>query len=245
LRIMLSRLINRNGARCGRILIKSNAVSTSMGGRSIISLTLRDDAINDTVFGSGEGCANSRRRLTIKLRRSRGIPRNRSDEDNDANENGNSASSFMDHAGSMSSERFHSIASELLDRVESAVAKLKDCNRGLEIERYPAGSSGGDNDDDSTMIKHGGRLSIRVLPSEDLFWGGGTYCLTIIPDDHDGGVGNARGEGVVTFQTPLSGSFVYIYNASTKEWVGSEDGHSLLGMLTRDWIRQCNGVPDL
>jgi frataxin-like iron-binding protein CyaY len=149
----------------------------------------------------------------------------------------------------MSSEQFHAIASELLDRVEFAVTKLKDCNRGLEIKRYPAGTYHGgdddDDDDDGTTIKHGGRLSIRVLPMGDLYWGGGTYFLTIIPDAHDDGVGNASGGGVVTLLSPLSGSFMYAYNPSTKEWVGSEDGHSLLGMLTRDWIRQCNGVPDL
>ena len=52
------------------------------------------------------------------------------------------------------------------------------------------------------------------------------------------------GGGVVVLQSPLSGSFTYIFDASSREWVGSEDGHSLLGMLTRDWIRQCRGVPD-
>ena len=194
----------------------------------------------DTV---NEGCVNNYRRLTsstraTRRRSSRRIPQNHIDEANDHN---NSASSSLNHVGGMSSEEFQAIANALLDRVESAVTKLKDCNDGIIVARHPAGTI----DDDSNVMWHGGRLSIQVSPLGDLYWGGGTYWLTILPDDDDDGSGNTRSGGVVTLQSPLSGSFMYIYNASTKEWVGNEDGHSLLGMLTRDWIRQCNGVPDL
>ena len=247
--MMLSRWITRNGVRCGRILINSLAASSSIGERSITPSTLRPDAVGFIAFGSGEGCATNYRRsifstkATTRLRRSRRTPQHRTEEDDDANESNNSASSSVDHVGTMSSEQFQAIANGLLDSVQSAVTKLKDCNRGIEITRHPAGTSD-TGDDGSTVTSHGGRLSIQVLPSGDLYWGGGTYWLTIIPNDYDGS-GNARGGGVVTLQSPLSGSFMYIYNTSTKEWVGSEDGHSLLGMLTRDWIRQCSGVPDL
>ena len=118
----------------------------------------------------------------------------------------------------------------------------------------------------STIIRHDGRLSIQIMSTGDLFYGGGTYWLTIHADYYDGddaryggndGSGdvppgssttngnNYGGNNYITLQSPLSGSYMYIYNVITKEWVGSEDGHSLYGMFTRDWIRQCNGVPDL
>ena len=224
---------------------KSKAAFSTMREKSIIPSPLPRDTVNFIAFGSDEGCVNNYRRLTsstraTRLRRSRRIPQNHTDEANDPN---NFTSSSVHHVGVMSSEQFQAIANELLDRVESSVTKLKDCNNGIEITRHPAGTSN-TRDDDSNVLRHGGRLSIQVSPLGDLYWGGGTYWLTILPDDYDGS-GNTRSGGVVTMQSPLSGSFVYIYNASTKEWVGNEDGHSLLGMLTRDWIRQCNGVPDL
>ena len=67
-----------------------------------------------------------------------------------------------------------------------------------------------------------------------MFWGGGTYWLTILPES----------SGLVKLQSPLSGSFSYTYNTTTQDWESSEDGHSLLGMFTRDWIRQAKGVPE-
>jgi hypothetical protein len=230
-------------------LINSLAACSSIGGRPITPSKLRHDSVSFIAFGSSEGCATKYWRSTFstgattRLRRSRRNPQHRTEGDNDAHESNNSSSLSVDHAGTMSSEQFQAIANELLDRIESAVTKLKDCNHGIEITRYSAGTSD-TADDGSTVMRHGGRLSIQVLPSGDFYWGGGTYWLTIIPDDYDGS-GNARSGGVVTLQSPLSGSFMYIYNTSTKEWVGNEDGHSLIGMLTRDWIRQCNGVPDL
>ena len=47
----------------------------------------------------------------------------------------------------------------------------------------------------------------------------------------------------VTMQSPLSGRFSYVLCSSTKNWVDEEDGHILEGMLVRDLIKQCNGVP--
>ena len=87
--------------------------------------------------------------------------------------------------------------------------------------------------DESNVQCHRGKLSIQVNASDDTHWGGGTYSLTVNPDNSN-----------ITLQSMLSGSYSYVYNVSGAEWVGSEDGHSLLGMLMRDWIRQCQGVPD-
>ncbi|KAL7546095.1 hypothetical protein ACHAWF_009455 [Thalassiosira exigua] len=145
--------------------------------------------------------------------------------------------------GSFSSEQFQFAANELLDRVETSLNKLKGCNDGVEIVRYPpsspsSGTTDENADDDEIgnpkFQKHGGQLSIRIDSTGDVFWGGGTYWLTIHPSSN----------GFVALRSPLSGTFNYVYNSPTGEWVGDEDGHSLLGMLTRDWIRQCQGVPD-
>merc|ERR1712238_341955 len=89
--------------------------------------------------------------------------------------------------------------------------------------------------------RHGGQLSIRIKPS-GTFWGGGTYLLTVRLDKVDSSRHDSN--GFVTLRSPLSGTFTYIWRASTEEWIGHADGHSFLGMLTRDWIRHCNGVPD-
>ncbi len=174
----------------------------------------------------------------------------------------------------MSIEQFHAAANVLLDKVEVALTKLKVCNDRLEIVRHPptaplsSSTSNTTHDDhdsmvidngtavsDDTILQHGGKLVITVLSSADLYWGGGTYSVTIRPIDFDASsennnatFGNVRegggAGGFVTLQSPLSGTYTYIYNVTKQEWVGEEDGHSLLGMLTRDWIRQCNGVPD-
>ena len=149
------------------------------------------------------------------------------------------------------STHFQTVAEELLDKVDSSLSKLKDLNDGLEIERCPpliaTDQTTMENEgDELTESSHGGQLSVKVNSTGDLYWGGGLYLLTIHPDTM-GSADEAReikGGGFVTLQSPLSGSFSYVYNPTTKEWVGKEDGHSLLGMFTRDWIRQCRGVPD-
>mmetsp|Transcript_24352 Transcript_24352/g.51012 ORF Transcript_24352/g.51012 Transcript_24352/m.51012 type:complete len:282 (-) Transcript_24352:199-1044(-) len=178
------------------------------------------------------------------------IPSNPNPVEDTADDHSTSSSANESAAASLSSEHFLSASMSLLDRVQSAVTKLKDCNDGLEIKRHPPSSSSDsspnhatpkpDNTEsiDPTNQPHGGQLSYHVLSSGDLYWGGGTYLLTIHPDN------DADRGGTVALRSPLSGSFTYVYNPSSKEWVGEDDGHSLLGMLTRDWIRQCRGVPD-
>ena len=131
----------------------------------------------------------------------------------------------------LSPDQFKSIANDLLDKVESSLRKLMDCNDGLEIKRHPPSSASVDTDDSESFRQHQGQLSITA-PSIGGPYDGGTYLLTIHSDENS-----------ISLQC-LSGNFTYIYNTGTGEWVGQEDGHSLLGILTRDWIRQCHGVPD-
>jgi len=150
----------------------------------------------------------------------------------------NSFASPARHSADLSPEEFLAVSTRLLDRVQSAITQLKDCNDGLEVIRYPPSDLAGPNKHGMSHMAE--QLSIQIKPSEDLFWGGGTYLLSVHLDRVNSA--NKRG-GFVTLRSPLSGTYTYTWKASTKEWVGDEDGHSLLGMLTRDWIRQCAGVP--
>ena len=47
------------------------------------------------------------------------------------------ASSTHDTLRKLSPDQFQSIANDLLDKVESSLRKLMDCNNGLEIKRTP------------------------------------------------------------------------------------------------------------
>ena len=157
----------------------------------------------------------------------------------------------------LSPKDFQTAAETLFDKIESSVAKLEVFNDGLEIERHPplpeatSVIDSAEDDDYHRDNSHGGQLLIRVNAAGDMYWGGGTYEFTI-HSDNIGGVDNAfrrdgtrkQFNGYVSMQTPLSGTFTYVYNIRSGEWEGTEDGHALLGMFTRDFIRQCHGVPD-
>jgi len=144
----------------------------------------------------------------------------------------------------ISNEHFQALAQRLLDKVESSMNKLKECNDGLDIERlgpYILNTEYLEEKNDRND-SHRGQLLIHVPPSGDTFWGGGTYKLTIHSETIDGIDRQYR--GYISMQTPLSGTFNYVYNVAKQEWEGTEDGHSMLGMFTRDFIRQCQGIPD-
>lgn len=52
-------------------------------------------------------------------------------------------------------------------------------------------------------------------------------------------------QGIVVLQSPISGQMAYVLSRSNNKWVGKDDGHDLEGMLVRDLIKQCNGLPNL
>ena len=62
----------------------------------------------------------------------------------------------------LSPQQFLSIANDLLDKVESAVLKLKDSNEGLEVLRHPASSGDTSGAEDSEFRQHLGQLEIKV-----------------------------------------------------------------------------------
>ena len=62
----------------------------------------------------------------------------------------------------------------------------------------------------------------------------GTYRIEISEQEH-----------MFEYTSPISGKLLYILSADTGEWVGAEDGHLFEGLLVRDLIRQCQGLPNL
>ena len=74
----------------------------------------------------------------------------------------------------------------------------------------------------------GDSLSIDLGPKD------GSYKIEVNEEGH-----------LIQYSSPISGSIGYVLSASTGEWVGMEDGHSFEGLLVRDLIRQCQGLPDL
>ena len=47
------------------------------------------------------------------------------------------------------------------------------------------------------------------------------------------------------YESPVSGHVPYILSATDGTWRGAEDGHALEGLLVRDLLRQCKGLPNL
>lgn len=50
--------------------------------------------------------------------------------------------------------------------------------------------------------------------------------------------------GMITLNSPKSGTFVYKHDPARGEWVGEADGHFLKELLTRDLIYLAKGYPD-
>lgn len=47
----------------------------------------------------------------------------------------------------------------------------------------------------------------------------------------------------LSLKSPMSGNYTYVLCRFTNEFIGMEDEHSFEGMLVRDLIRHCNGLP--
>ena len=47
----------------------------------------------------------------------------------------------------------------------------------------------------------------------------------------------------LTVASPMSGNFNYRYDDYSGYWLGTQDGHDMRGLVTRDMIRHCTGMP--
>jgi hypothetical protein len=50
---------------------------------------------------------------------------------------------------------------------------------------------------------------------------------------------------LLLMQTPISGQTQYVFSKRSGDWISVDDGHIFEGLLVRDLIRQCRGVPKL
>lgn len=73
----------------------------------------------------------------------------------------------------------------------------------------------------------GENLTLRLKPSE------GQYVFQVDTDVK-----------TLTMISPMSGSYTYVLCAHTGQFVGMDDGHVCEGMLVRDLIRHCQGLPN-
>jgi frataxin-like iron-binding protein CyaY len=74
---------------------------------------------------------------------------------------------------------------------------------------------------------------------------GDTLSIDLTPKDGSYIIEINEEEQLLSYTSPISGTHLYILSAKTREWVGAEDGHAFEGLLVRDLIRQCQGLPDL
>ena len=74
--------------------------------------------------------------------------------------------------------------------------------------------------------EEGEKISIRLQG------GDGTYTIQV--DERN---------FTMNLTSPMSGAYTYVLCSRSGDWLGMDDAHIMEGMLTRDLIRQCNGVP--
>jgi len=74
--------------------------------------------------------------------------------------------------------------------------------------------------------EHGETLTLSLKPSE------GQYVLQVYNE-----------LCTVGLRSPMSGNYTYVLCENTGKFVGMEDSHSIEGMIVRDLIRHCNGLP--
>jgi hypothetical protein len=53
-----------------------------------------------------------------------------------------------------------------------------------------------------------------------------------------------NGKKVLCFSAPFSNGFTfYRFDQGQKQWVGVKDGHHLIGVLVREMVWGCKGIP--
>mmetsp|Transcript_3805 Transcript_3805/g.8108 ORF Transcript_3805/g.8108 Transcript_3805/m.8108 type:complete len:223 (+) Transcript_3805:72-740(+) len=103
---------------------------------------------------------------------------------------------------------------DLLSKIEAALKPMESCNDGFFVKRVTDNAPG----------EYG--LDILLSPGE------GEYSLRVDGENR-----------TVALKSPMSGMYTYVLCDKTGDFRGMDDGHILEGLLTRDLIRHCNGVP--
>lgn len=137
------------------------------------------------------------------------------DNDDIMEESGENKPLGIRHEPVSDPEHFAQASAQLLTTLYEAIQPLQQVNDPLVLTRGVEESIG-----EFLMVDLGPVL--------------GQYILQV---DHD--------ERMVILESPISGRILYVLSQSTNEWCGYDDGHNLIGLFVRDWIRQCKGVPKL
>jgi len=77
-----------------------------------------------------------------------------------------------------------------------------------------------------SMSDEGEKLTIGLKPGE------GQYILQVDLNTK-----------ILSLTSPMSGNHVYVLCGYTGKFIGMEDGHNCEGMIVRDMIRHCHGLP--
>jgi frataxin-like iron-binding protein CyaY len=124
------------------------------------------------------------------------------------------------HSPVMNPEEFNAAAKALLEKLWTALKPLE----------YPV--------NENLVLTRGYEPDMGDYILVDLGFGtsgsSGQYTIQVQNDQQ-----------VLSFASPISGQVTYILSQKTNEWVGEDDGHRFEGLLVRDLIRQCKGVPNL
>jgi len=110
-------------------------------------------------------------------------------------------------------KEFSARANDLLERVHTAVLPMKKFNDVFDVHLQP----------EETEDRE---LSIRLDPKF------GSFSLRVDNDSM-----------TVQLTSPISGYLEYVPCSKTGEWCNTEDSHDLIGLVVRDLIRNCNGLP--
>jgi len=140
---------------------------------------------------------------------------NHNNNSDSSEEVGQKRSSALKHSSVDDDTEFVRAATMLLDKLEKALQPMKPPMNDFFVMERFFGD-------------FGEVLTIDLGPKE------GKYRIEMSLDDH-----------VFEYSSPISGKILYVLSAETGEWVGMEDGHSFEGLLVRDLIRQCRGLPNL
>jgi frataxin-like iron-binding protein CyaY len=116
-----------------------------------------------------------------------------------------------------------------LDKIYAAMQPLIPINENMIVTRGEEQPELLDDDEElDESIVYGPFLLIDLGPVH------GQYSLTA-----------DTLQGVLLFQSPISGQRHYKLHPTSGEWCCVQDGHNLEGLLVRDLIRQIQGVPNL
>ena len=165
-------------------------------------------AVAEIVFTQKAAFHSTPSTQLAQKRRKRGSKQARETESEESDDNP------LKHVAVDDPEQFRESVTQLLDKIEKAVAPMKEQNDVFVVTRAQG--------------ELGDTLRIDLAPKE------GSYKIEVSEE-----------ECLIQYTSPISGIVLYVNSAASGDWVGIEDGHMFEGLLVRDLIRQCKGLPKL